>query len=99
MVRLREIAETERKAVPALCPRLSLRLADSPLADDERLAGQGTLDQIRGDLEQLESLGAQYVLLDTHAGDPEATLHPESDWAMLATLADKVLDLERQTLR
>ncbi len=99
MVRLREIAETEGKAVPALCPRLSLRLTASPLAEDERLAGQGTLDQIRGDLEQLESLGAQYVLLDTYAGEPEATLQPESDWAMLTTLADKVLDLDHQTLR
>jgi len=99
LVRLREIAEIGGKPVPALCPRLSLRLTDSRLADDERLAGQGTLDQIRRDLEELESLGSQYVLLDTYAGKPEATLHPESDFRVLTTLAEKVLDLERQTLR
>jgi len=44
-------------------------------------------------------LGAQYVLFDTYTGRPEATLHPESDWAMLARLADKALDLRNGTLR
>jgi len=39
------------------------------------------------------------VLLDTYAGEPETTLHPESDWAMLTTLAEKVLDPGRETLR
>ena len=97
--RLREIAEAEGKPVPALCPRLSLRLTDSRLDDDRRLAGEGTLDQIRGDLDKLESLGAEYVLFDTYTGDPKATLHFEADWARLTTLAEKVLDLEHQSLR
>lgn len=97
--RLREIAEMEGQPVPALCPRLSLCLTDSRLEDHQRLAGQGTLDQIRGDLEELESLGAEHVLFDTYTGDPEVTLHPEADWAMLTTLAEQVLDLERQRLR
>ena len=97
--RLREIAEAEGKPVPALCPRISLRLTDSRLDDDKRLAGQGTLDQVRADLEELESLGAQYVLLDTYAGEPEATLTFEADFPMLSTLAEKVIDLGRETLR
>lgn len=97
--RLREIAEMEDKPIPALCPRLSLRLTESRLEDAQRLAGQGTLDQIRGDLEKLESLGAEYVLLDTYAGEPESTLHPEADFCVLTALAEKALDLERQRLR
>ncbi len=97
--RLREIANTEGAPVPALCPRINLRLTGSRLPDDQRLAGQGTLDQVRSDLEALASLGAQYVLFDTYAGDPEATRHPENGWAMLQTLAERVLDLPRQALR
>jgi len=97
--RLRKMADAASKPVPALCPRISLLLTDSRLDDEKRLAGQGTLDQVRADLEQLALLGAQYVLFDTYTGRPEATLHPESDWAMLATLADKALDLQNGTLR
>ncbi|HEV8487141.1 MAG TPA: TIGR03619 family F420-dependent LLM class oxidoreductase, partial [Blastocatellia bacterium] len=85
--RLRSIAEEEGKPVPALCPRITLRLTDSRLPEDQRVAGQGTLDQVRGDLQDLASLGAEYVLLDTYDGEPEATRHPEKDWAMLRILA------------
>ncbi len=97
--RLRAIAEAEGKPVPALCPRIRLRLTDSPLPEDQRVAGEGALGQVRGDLAALESLGARYVLLDGYADDPEATRRPERAWAMLATLAERVLDLDRQTLR
>ena len=97
--RLRSIAQEEGVAVPDLCPRLSLRLTEEPLPDDERTAGEGTLDQIRGDLEGLRSLDAKYVLFDTYAGDPEAIKHPESDQTLLATLAERVLDLRNESLR
>jgi probable F420-dependent oxidoreductase len=97
--RLREIAETEKKPRPALCPRIRLRLTASPLADDQRVAGEGTLDQVRADLEALQALGARYVLLDTYADDPEATRRPETGWEMLTTLAERVLDLPREQLR
>ncbi len=97
--RLRAIAAAERKRAPALCPRIRLQLTDSPPADDQRLAGQGTLDQVRKDLEALESLGAEYVLLDSAGDDPEATRHHEPVWRMLTMLAEKVLDLPQQTLR
>lgn len=42
--RLREIAAAEGRPVPALCPRMRLRLTEATLPDDGRLAGEGTLD-------------------------------------------------------
>jgi hypothetical protein len=54
---------------------------------------------MRKDLEGLESLGAAYVLLDSAGDDPQATRHHEPVWRMLATLAEQVLDLPRETLR
>ena len=97
--RLREIAEREGRPVPALCPRIRFKITDSSADDADRVAGQGTLDQIRGDLQSLEALGAEYVLLDTYFDDPEATTDHQAAWHMLATLADKVLDLGRETVR
>lgn len=97
--RLREIAAAEGKPVPALCPRIRLRLTDTPMPEGERIAGEGTLDQVRADFEALAALGAAYVVLDTYADDPEATRHHEVAWRMLATLAEQVLDLGRETLR
>jgi hypothetical protein len=45
-------------------------------------------------------MGARYVLLDSVVvEDAEATKNHEAAWAMLATLADRVLDLPRETLR
>ncbi len=97
--RLREIACEEGKPVPDLCPRVKLRLTGSPLDREERLAGEGTLDQVRSDLEALESLGAKHVLLDPHGGVDQATQHSKRAWSALTTLAEKVLDLEKQQLR
>ena len=97
--KLGQIAAAEGRPVPAFCPRFHIRLTDSAIHGDRRAAGQGTIDQIHQDLEALASLGAETVLLDTYSGKPEQTLHPEKDWAMLATLAEKVLDLEGQTLQ
>jgi hypothetical protein len=48
---LREIAEKQAKNIPALCPRIKLRLTESRLPEDKRVAGEGTLDQVRGDFE------------------------------------------------
>ena len=97
--KLTAIAAAEGTPVPALCPRIRLELTESPRPDAERLIGQGTLDQLRKDLETLESLGAAYVLLDSAGDDPQATRDQEPLWRMLATLAEKVLDLPQQTLR
>ncbi len=97
--RLREIADKEGRPVPALCPRIRLRLTDSRMDDAQRVAGEGTLDQVRGDLGALQALGATHVLFDTYTDDPEATKNHEAEWRMLSVLADEALDLQRQTLR
>jgi probable F420-dependent oxidoreductase len=97
--RLRQIADAEDRPVPALCPRIRLRLTEAPLPDDQRLAGEGTLAQMQADLEELQKMGAQYVLLDTFYDDVEATRHPEVAWRMLTILAEKALDLAHETLR
>jgi hypothetical protein len=97
--RLRQIADAEGKPIPALCPRIRLRLIETPLADDQRLVGEGTLAQMRADLEALQEMGAQYVLLDSFYDDVDATRHPEAAWRMLTTLAEKALDLTHEALR
>jgi len=97
--RIKAIAAAEGRPIPVFCPRIRLELTDSPRPDDQRLVGQGTLDQMRKDLEELDSLGAAYVLLDSAGDDPQATRHHEPVWRMLTTLAEKVLDLPQQTLR
>lgn len=97
--RLRRIADSEEKPVPVLCPRITLFLTDIHLPEHERFAGQGSIDQVRRDLEALEALGCDYVLLDTYTGRPEQTAYPEEDWAMLRTLVEQVVDTERQTVR
>ena len=98
--RLRKMADEAKRPVPALCPRIHLRLTERAVAGDDRLMGHGTVEQVRGDLAALSEMGAPYVLLDTViAEDPGATRNHETAWAMLATLADRVLDLPRQTLR
>jgi probable F420-dependent oxidoreductase len=97
--KLREIAEKEGRPVPALCPRIRLDITDTKRPDDQRIAGEGSLDQIRGDLAALEALEASYVLLDTYTDDAEATRDHERAWRMLAVLAEQVLDLPRATLR
>lgn len=96
--RLRQIADAAGRPVPALCPRIRLRLTEAPL-DDQRLTGEGTLDQVRADLEALQQMGAQYVLLDTFYDDVEAARRPETAWRMLTTLAEQALDLGREALR
>ena len=97
--RLREIAAKDGRPVPALCPRIRLRLTDAPLDDAQRIAGEGTLDQVRADLAALQALGADYVLFDTYLDDPEATRQHETMWRMYTVLAEGVLDLPRQALR
>ena len=97
--RLREIAEQEEKAVPDLCPRIRLRITESAMDNDRRLAGEGTIEQIRGDLEELQALGCSYVLLDTFYDDIEATRRHETSWRMLAAVAEKALDLANESVR
>ncbi|HEY3682867.1 MAG TPA: LLM class flavin-dependent oxidoreductase [Streptosporangiaceae bacterium] len=75
------------RPVPALAPRISLRITDTPVAGDDRLAGTGTIGQVRADLDDLAGLGAETTLLDPFNGDPEETRHPEHAWQALAAVA------------
>lgn len=97
--RLKEIAGEMGRTVPALCPRIRLHLTDSPLPEDQRVAGEGSLEQVHRDMAELESLGCAYVLLDTYRDDPDAVKHGEASWRMLADMAEKVLDLDSQSVR
>lgn len=84
--RMKTIADEQQRPVPALAPRIALRLTDSPITDPERPAGEGTIDQILDDLEQLRLLGADTVVLDPFNGDPRETRHPQAAWQALATV-------------
>jgi alkanesulfonate monooxygenase SsuD/methylene tetrahydromethanopterin reductase-like flavin-dependent oxidoreductase (luciferase family) len=86
VTRLKAHADAAGRPVPGLAPRIVLRLTDKPL--DRRLAGEGTVDQVIGDLEQLRLLGAADVVLDPFTGDPEETRRPTAAWRALATVAD-----------
>lgn len=97
--RLKEISDEEAKSVPELCPRIRLRLTDSPVTGSDRVVGEGDIDQVHRDLAELENLGCSYVILDTYADDLEAIKNNEISWRMLTTLAEKVLDLSNQTVR
>ena len=97
--KLREIADKAGRPLPALCPRIRLRVTETALAEEQRVAGEGSLDQVRADLEALARLGASYVLFDTYTDDPEATRQHETAWRMLALIAERVMDLAKQTLR
>lgn len=85
--RLKDAADEQRRPVPGLAPRIALRLTDEPVTGPDRLAGEGTIDQIRDDLDRLRVLGADTVVLDPFNGDPDETRHPERAWRALATVA------------
>ncbi|HKC05652.1 MAG TPA: TIGR03619 family F420-dependent LLM class oxidoreductase [Methylomirabilota bacterium] len=99
MPKLRAIAEKEGRPMPALCPRIRLRLTDSPMPEETRLAGEGTLDQVRRDFEALQKLDVPYLCLDTFADDVEGSRNHEQAWRMLTSLAERAFDLDRQALR
>ena len=77
----------QQRPAPALAPRIALRLTGSPVTDPGRLAGEGTIGQVTGDLDQLRLLGAETVVLDPFNGDPDETYHPETAWQALTTVA------------
>ena len=84
--RLKTIAHTEELPVPGFAPRILLRLTSAPLADSERVAGEGSIDQVLSDLDELRLLGAETVVLDPFVGDPAETERPEAAWQALATV-------------
>jgi hypothetical protein len=88
--RLREIADAEGRDVPAFAPRILLRLTTRPLPEETRVAGEGSIDQVRADFDVLRELGATTVVLDPFQGDPAETEHPETAWQALATLKQEL---------
>jgi probable F420-dependent oxidoreductase len=96
--RLRAAADAAGRPVPALCPRIQLRLTAGPLDQAGRGPGEGSLDQIRADLAGYAELGAEYVIFDTYFG-VDRPRSDDEDWQLLRLLADQVLDLKAQTLR
>lgn len=84
LARLEKTATDEGRERPALAPRILLRLTTEPLAD--RRLGEGTLEQVVGDLARLRADGAHAVVLDPFIGDPEETRHPEPAWHALAAV-------------
>jgi hypothetical protein len=56
------------------------------LDDDDRVLGEGSLDQIRADLAGLAELGSEYVVLDTYIS-PDVRRTAEEDWRILETVA------------
>jgi probable F420-dependent oxidoreductase len=97
--RLRAIARELGRDVPALCPRIRLRITEAPVDESERVAGEGALEQVHADFRALEALGVRYVLLDTYTGDVEATRHHAEAWRMLALVAEQIVDLPHAVVR
>ncbi|MFI6843091.1 TIGR03619 family F420-dependent LLM class oxidoreductase [Kitasatospora sp. NPDC050467] len=87
VARLKELADAQHRPVPAFAPRIALKPTASPAGGPRRLAGEGTIDQIMADLDQLRLLGADTVVLDPYSGDPRDTCRPQSAWQALATVA------------
>lgn len=85
--RMNAEAARQQRPVPAFVPRIALRMTDAPVTGAQRLAGEGTINQITDDLEQLRLLGADTVVLDPFNGDPRETSHPEVAWRALEAVA------------
>jgi probable F420-dependent oxidoreductase len=95
---LRDAAAELGREPPPIAPRIFLAIGDARLADEERLVGQGTAEQVRADLRELESLGVEHVLFDTRVdGQPVTSTAPHR--AMLERAAAEVVDLATGTVR
>ncbi|MGW4851686.1 TIGR03619 family F420-dependent LLM class oxidoreductase [Streptomyces sp. NPDC004288] len=88
--RLQEHADEQGVPRPALAPRIALRLTPEPVRQPDRVAGEGTVDQVMDDLDQLRRMGAESVVLDPYGGDPQETAHPQKAWQALATVAARL---------
>jgi alkanesulfonate monooxygenase SsuD/methylene tetrahydromethanopterin reductase-like flavin-dependent oxidoreductase (luciferase family) len=86
-IRLAAVADELQRPLPALAPRIALRLTTQPVPDEQRLVGEGTIEQVSADLEHLRDLDVHAVLLDPYNGDPEETRSPETAWDALELVA------------
>ncbi|HYY73059.1 MAG TPA: TIGR03619 family F420-dependent LLM class oxidoreductase [Candidatus Bathyarchaeia archaeon] len=97
--RLQKVAKTEGAPLPRLCPRIMMTITGNPLPEEQRLAGEGTIEQVRKDFQELQAIGAEYVLLDTYKGKPESMPDPDVALRTLGVLSREILDLQKQSLR
>ncbi|MDD9377028.1 LLM class flavin-dependent oxidoreductase [Streptomyces sp. ZAF1911] len=88
--RMAAYADEQGLPVPALAPRIALKVTAAPVEGPQRLAGEGTIDQIMDDLEQLRLLGTESVVLDHYGGDPDETRRPQAGAQALATVAARL---------
>ena len=96
----RQLAEKLELPMPELCPRIRLRITDQPRPDDERIAGEGTVEQIAGDLAVFEELGCTWVTLDTyHDYLVDELRDSQRAWDMFEVVANDIFDLRAQRLR
>ncbi|MFB6711118.1 MULTISPECIES: TIGR03619 family F420-dependent LLM class oxidoreductase [unclassified Streptomyces] len=79
------------RPVPALVPRLQIRVTDALLGSD-RPAGHGTIDRIRADLAELGELGATHLLLDVNPDTPAERGTADDDRKLLELLVNEVVD-------
>lgn len=96
--RLQQIAAQEQKPVPAFCPRINIRIVDSPLPETGRPIGHGDLEQVRCDVAALAEMGAESLLVDTYTGEPNDPQLAHG-LATLRALADHVFHLQAASHR
>jgi alkanesulfonate monooxygenase SsuD/methylene tetrahydromethanopterin reductase-like flavin-dependent oxidoreductase (luciferase family) len=72
------IAAEAGRPMPALAPRIVLRLTDAPFLGPDRRAGEGTLEQVLDDIDRLEKAGAESVVLDPYDGDTSTAATEEA---------------------
>jgi len=77
--------------VPALCPRIQLKITDGDVDEGDRVMGIGSLSQALDDLKYLEGLGSVHATLDRYdVPDLAATTRHDEGLELLATLADRL---------
>jgi probable F420-dependent oxidoreductase len=80
---LRQAAETEGRAVPALAPRVKIRLRSAAVTESGRRTGEGDLHQINDDLHRLRSLSPTYLVLDSDDPTMEGREDVDRHWRIL----------------
>jgi probable F420-dependent oxidoreductase len=97
---LARIAEDLEQPPPSVIPRIFLRIESTPLSESDRVAGHGTREQIRRDLEDLAELGIEDVLLDTYdeftPGDGDDHMRHQR---VYQRFAEEIVDLATGAIR
>jgi probable F420-dependent oxidoreductase len=100
---LRDAAQREGRAVPALAPRIALHLTERPVEGADRVPGHGTLEQIHQDVAELAALGVSHLLLDPFLAvfldAAPAEPFPTNDPYLLQVVAEKIVELPGGTVR